>query len=44
MNIFVIEMHSELAESPFDMRFFSQSIFDDLMTYSYPRKPLTDDQ
>ena len=42
MNVFVIEMHSELAESPFNMGFFLRSIFDDTAARSSPKKPLTD--
>ena len=44
MNVFVIEMHSELAGSPFNMRFFSQSIFDDFIDHSSPGKTLTNHQ
>lgn len=42
ISFFMIEMFSELEESPFNMWFFTKSISDGLMAHLSSRKTLTD--
>jgi len=37
-----LKIHSEQADTPFDMRFYSRSVFDDFIDHSSPGKSLTD--